>query len=58
VRCYNSPPAGGCRTNVEITINETADVRDVKGMHQIIVYGDYRKPLRAFGQLYGITIVS
>ncbi len=58
VRCYNTPPAGGCRTNVEMTINEVADVCDVKGMHQTIFYGNYAGQLRAFCQLYGITVVT
>ena len=58
VRCYDTPPAGGCRTNVEITINELEDVCDVKGMHQTIIYGDYARQLRAFCQLYGIEVVT
>lgn len=58
VRCYDMPPAGGCRTNVEITINEVDDICDVKGMHQTIFYGSYAKQLRRFCQLYGITAVS
>ncbi len=58
VRCYDTPPAGGCRTNVEMTINEVDDVCDVKGMHQVIFYGNYAKQLRAFCQLYGISVVT
>lgn len=57
VRCYPKLQ-GGCRTNVEMTINEVRDVCDVKGMHQIIFYGNYGKQLRAFCQLYGINVVS
>jgi len=37
-----------------MTINEVDDVCDVKGMHQIIFYGNYTKQLRAFCQLHGI----
>ena len=58
VRCYNTPPAGGCRTNVELTINEVEDVGDVKGNHMTIIYGNYAKQLRVFCQLYGITVVT
>jgi hypothetical protein len=58
VRCHDTPPAGGCRTNVEMTINEVDDVCDVKGMHQIIFYGNYAKQLRAFCQLYQIAVVT
>ncbi len=58
VRCYDTPPAGGCRTNVELTINEVEDVCDVRGMHQTIIYGDHARQLRSFCQLYGIEIIS
>ena len=58
VSCPPIPATGGCRTNVEMTINEVADVCDVKGMHQIIFYGNYAKQLRTFCQLYGIEVVT
>ncbi|MHC4647665.1 MAG: hypothetical protein ACYTBJ_19540 [Planctomycetota bacterium] len=58
VDCPSIPPTGGCRTNIEMTINEVDDVCDVKGMHQIIFYGDYSKQLRAFCQLYGIEVLT
>jgi len=58
VGCPDIPPTGGCRTNVEMTINEVDDVCDVKGMHQIIFYGNYAKQLRMFCQLYGINVVT
>jgi len=57
VRCPPIPPAGGCRTNVEMTIHEVSDVCDVKGMHQIIFYGNQARQLKAFCQLYGIAVV-
>lgn len=58
VRCYDMPPVSSCRTNVETTINEVDDVCDVKGMHQTIFYGNYKKQLKAFCQLYNITVVT
>ncbi|MBN2314319.1 MAG: hypothetical protein JXM79_10345 [Sedimentisphaerales bacterium] len=58
VDCPPIPATGGCRTNIEMTINEVDDVCDVKGMHQIIFYGNYAKPLRTFCQLYGIQVVT
>ena len=58
VSCPPIPATGGCRTNVEMTINEVDDVCDVKGMHQIIFYGNYAKQLRTFCQLYGIEVVT
>ncbi len=57
VRCYPKA-AGGCRTNIEMTINEVDDVCDVKGMHQTIFYGNNARRLRTFCQLYGIKVVS
>ena len=58
VGCPPIPPTGGCRTNVEMTINEVDDVCDVKGMHQTIFYGNYAKQLRTFCQLCGIEVVT
>ena len=58
VGCPSIPPTGGCRTNVEMTINEVDDVCNVKGMHQIIFYGNYAKQLRTFCQLYDIKVLT
>ena len=58
VGCPPIPATGGCRTNVEMTINEVDDVCDVKGMHQVIFYGNYAKQLRTFCQLCGIEVVT
>jgi len=57
VRCYPKAP-GGCRTNIEMTIDELDDVCDVKGMHQAIFHGNHAQALRTFCQLYGIETVS
>jgi L-fucose isomerase-like protein len=58
IGCPPMPPAGGCRTNIEMTINEVDDVCEVKGMHQVIFYGNRGKQLGAFCQLYGIEVVT
>ena len=58
VRCPPIPPTGGCRTNIEMTINEVEDVCDVKGMHQNIFYGNFARQLRIFCNLYNIEVVS
>lgn len=58
VSCPPIPATGGCRTNIEMTINEVDDVCDVKGMHQIIFYGNYAKQLRTFCQLLGIQVLT
>jgi len=53
----NTPPAGGCRTSVEVALDNVADVRDVEGFHQVLIYGNYVHQLRAFCQLFGIEAV-
>jgi hypothetical protein len=58
VKSYDMPPVGGCRTNVEITINELDDACDVKGHHNVLFYGNQAKRLRQFAQLYGVTVVT
>ena len=58
VKSYPMPPVGGCRTNVEITINERADACDVKGHHNVLFCGNWAKQLRQFAQLYGMAVVS
>lgn len=53
----DTPPAGGCRTSVEIRMDGIEDCRDVKGFHQVVVLGDHRRILEDFCQLYGIQHV-
>jgi len=57
VGCPPIPPTGGCRTNVETTINELDDVTDLKGHHLCLVYGNHVKQLRTFCQLFEIEVV-
>jgi hypothetical protein len=57
VGCPGIPPAGGCRTNAETTINELHDVADLKGHHLVMAYGEHAKSLRRFCRLYGIEAV-
>jgi hypothetical protein len=52
------PPTGGCRSNLQMTINEVSDVCEVKGMHQIIFYGNHGADLRSFCQLHNIQVVT
>jgi L-fucose isomerase-like protein len=58
VKNCHMPPAGGCRTNITMTINELDDVCDVQGMHQTVVYGNHARQLKAFCQFYGIEPVT
>ena len=49
-----TPPAGGCRTSVRAALDDVADTRDTKGFHQVFLYGEYERQLRAYMQLYGV----
>jgi hypothetical protein len=55
LRNFDTPPAGGCRTSVELAIDAPADVRDTKGFHQLFIYGDHFRDFQAYGQMYGIA---
>jgi hypothetical protein len=51
------PPAGCCRTAVEIELDGVADSGDTKGFHQLFIYGDLERPFKAYCQLAGIQVV-
>jgi hypothetical protein len=53
----NTPPAGSCRTSVEIMMDNVEDVRDVRGFHQVVFYGNHRRSIEAFCQMYDIEVV-
>jgi hypothetical protein len=53
----NTPPAGGCRTSVEIRMDDVEDCRDVQGFHQVVFFGNHRRDVEAFCQLHGISVV-
>ncbi len=53
----DTPPAGGCRTNFEIAMDRVEDARDVLGFHQVVFYGNHRRDVEAFCQMYGIKVV-
>jgi hypothetical protein len=53
----NTPPAGGCRTSVEIQMDDIEDCRDVLGFHQVVFYGNHRRDVEAFCQFNGINVV-
>ncbi len=50
----DTPPAGGCRTSVEIEMDRIEDCRDVRGFHQVVVLGNHRRILEGFCEMYGI----
>ncbi len=53
----NTPPAGGCRTSVEIQMDDLEDSRDVLGFHQVVFLGNHRRDVEAFCQMYGINVI-
>lgn len=55
LRNFETPPAGGCRTSVELALDGPADVRDTKGFHQLFIYGDHVRDFQAYAQMYGIA---
>ncbi len=55
LRNYNTPPAGGCRTSVDLAIDGPADTRDTLGFHQLFIFGDHVRDFEAYGQMYGIA---
>jgi hypothetical protein len=50
------PPSGCCRTAVEISLDNVADTRDVKGFHQLFILGHWERLFKAYGQLAGIPV--
>ncbi len=52
-----TPPAGGCRTSVEVEVDDVPDVRDTKGFHQLFIYGDLENAFKAYCQLANIEVV-
>ncbi len=53
----DTPPAGGCRTSIELEMHDIEDARDTVGFHQVVVLGNHKRELRSFCQLYGIKAV-
>ena len=51
------PPAGGCVVSVMVKFDNVSDVLAFPGFHQLFFYGDYKRELRQFCQLYGIEPV-
>jgi hypothetical protein len=53
----DTPPSGGCRTSVELALDDVADSRDCKGFHQLFILGRHDRLFRAYCQLAGIEVV-
>ena len=56
LRNIDTPPEGGCRTSVELTMDKVPDVLDTKGFHQLFIYGKLVRQLQAYGKLAGIQV--
>ena len=56
-RNFDTPPEGGCRTSVELAMDNVSDTMDTKGFHQLFIYGKLDHELRAYGKLAGIEVL-
>jgi len=56
-RNFETPQEGGCRTSVELAMDNVSDVMDTKGFHQLFIYGKLDHDLRAYGKLAGIDVL-
>lgn len=56
-RNFDTPPEGGCRTSVELAMDNVPDTMDTKGFHQLFIYGKLDHELRAYGKLAGIEVL-
>ena len=50
----DTPPAGGCRTSVDVTVDGKPDTRDTAGFHQLFILGDHAKELQDYCEMAGI----
>ena len=55
------PPSkqwGGCRTSIEIKMDDPKDTRDIKGFHQMVVHGNHQRLLTQYAKLVGVNVAS
>jgi len=48
--------SGGCRTSVEVALDQGGDPRDYRGFHQLFLLGKWDRMIKAYGQLAGIEV--
>ncbi len=53
----DTPPSGGCRTSVELALDNVANTLDCQGFHQLIILGKHDLLFKAYGRLAGIEVV-
>jgi len=56
LRNIDTPPSGGCRTSLEVKLDNVPDSRDVRGFHQLFIYGDLEDEFKNYCQLAGIEV--
>jgi hypothetical protein len=49
---------GGCRTGFEMEMDGVEDVRDMRGHHNVLIYGRHLPIIGAWAQLAGVTVES
>jgi hypothetical protein len=54
----DTPPAGGCRTVVELKLDTDLNMNEYPGFHQVFFYGNHAADLRAYCQMHGIEAVE
>jgi hypothetical protein len=53
----DTPPSGGCRTSVELAMDNVASTLDCQGFHQLFILGKHDLLFKAYGQLAGIEVL-
>jgi len=57
VRNIDTPPSGGCRTSLEVAVDDVNDIRKLRALHhQLFIYGDHTRQFKAYAQLAGIQV--
>ena len=51
------PPAGGCVVSVAVKLDGTSNLLAYPGFHQLFIYGDFKKELREYCNLFNLTPV-
>jgi hypothetical protein len=47
---------GGCRTAFEMSVDACDDTRDIRGHHNVLIYGKHMPMLKAYCQLSGLAL--
>jgi len=53
----DNPPSGGCRTALEVEVDDIENMLNLKALHhQLFIYGDHVRRLKAYARLAGIKV--